>query len=57
MNFEILPTFGHYELHINGKYYCSADTFGEALKEYDDYVKERLKANENQSATQELQYH
>jgi hypothetical protein len=56
MTFKILPVFGHVELYINGKYYCTADTFSEALKEYNDYVKERLKVNENQSAQKELQH-
>lgn len=57
MAFNIIHKHGHVELYINGNFYCSADTFAEALKEYNDYVKEGLKASENQSAKQELQYH
>lgn len=55
MTFKILPIFGHVELHIDGKFYCTADNFGEALKEYNDYVKRRLK-HENKNTTQELQH-
>lgn len=56
MAFNIVYKQGHVELHIDGKFYCTADTFGEALREYNDYVKERLGLNENQSAQKELQY-
>ena len=37
---KITPNRGHWEVHIDGKFYCSADTFNEAVKEYQDYVKE-----------------
>ena len=52
----IKQVLGHVELHINGAFYCTADNRREALQEYNKYVEERLKANENQSATKELQY-
>ena len=48
MSFKILPVLGHVELHINGAFYCTADSYREALQEYNKYVEERLK-NENQS--------
>lgn len=56
MTFKIVPKHGHVELYINGAFYCSADTYAEALGEYNDYVKAR-NANETQSTSQELQYH
>lgn len=57
MAFNIVYKNGHVELYINGNFYCTADNFAEAFQEYNDYMKERSKANENQSAEQELQYH
>ena len=32
-DFEIISDRGHYTILLNGKFYCSADTYGEALKE------------------------
>ena len=26
MSYKIIPKYGHYEVHVNGKSYCSADT-------------------------------
>ena len=49
MNVKIIPDRGHWEVHIDGAFYCSADTFPEAVKEYQDYMKER-NANEIKSA-------
>ena len=46
---NIHPVKEHWEVHINGKFYCSADTLPEAVKEYQDYMKER-NANEIKSA-------
>ena len=45
MPFEIVHNHGHVDLYINGTFYCSADTFGEAIREYNEYVKERLGLN------------
>lgn len=39
MSYKIIPKHGHYEVHINGEFYCSADTFHEAIKEAEAYVK------------------
>lgn len=33
MNYDIVHTNGHYEIYFNGQFYCSADTFDEAVKE------------------------
>lgn len=36
MTHEIRPVHEHFEVYINGKFYCSADTW----KEADDEIKE-----------------
>ena len=33
IHWRIVPVWGHFELHINGKFWCSADTYEEAFKE------------------------
>ena len=38
--YAIKPNHGHYELYINGKLYCCADTYAEAEREKNDYEKE-----------------
>ena len=30
---HIIPVYGHYDVYINGEFYCSADTIIEAAKE------------------------
>lgn len=43
MSFKIVPISGHFEVHINGKFYCSADTWKEADDEIKEYaVKHKL---------------
>lgn len=37
MNYKIVPKHGHYEVYIDGKFYCSADTMNEAAKEIEGY--------------------
>jgi hypothetical protein len=49
MTVNIIPNRGYWEVHIDGKFYCSADTLPEAVKEYQDYMKER-NANEIKSS-------
>lgn len=34
--FTIKSVYGHYEVYLNGKFYCSADTYGEAEKEIEE---------------------
>ena len=37
MSVKITPKRGHWEVYINGKFYCSADSFNEAVKVYQEY--------------------
>lgn len=32
-SYQIVKVSGHYEAYIDGRFYCSADTFSEVLKE------------------------
>lgn len=41
MSVTITPNRGHWEVYIDGKFYCSADSFNEAVKEYHDYEQGR----------------
>ena len=41
MSVTITPNRGHWEVYINGKFYCSADSFSEAVKEYQEYEQGR----------------
>lgn len=40
MSYRIIPTRGHYEIYINGRFYCSADNIKEAEKEIESYRRE-----------------
>ena len=33
IRWRIVPVMGHYELYVNGKFWCSADTYSEAFNE------------------------
>lgn len=39
MSCKIINVNGHYEVYINGKFYCSADNTVEAAKEVEAYEK------------------
>ena len=39
MSYKIKNVGGHYEIYINGKFYCSADNTVEAVKEIEAYEK------------------
>lgn len=41
--YEIKNNNGHYELYVNGTFYCSADTFTEAAKEIDSLIYKKVK--------------
>lgn len=32
-NFDIIPNNGHYDIYINGEFYCTADTMPDAIEE------------------------
>lgn len=40
MTYSITPTQGHYTVYINGKFYCTADTWFEAIREIEEYQKQ-----------------
>lgn len=42
MNWKIVHNKDHYNVYINGKFYCSADTFEEAVKELEEEVVRRI---------------
>lgn len=37
MKYNILLKNGHYEVYINNDFYCSCDTFSEAIQEIENY--------------------
>ena len=39
-NYDIVDVYGHYEVYINGSFYCSADNFREAVMEISEYEKQ-----------------
>lgn len=49
MTYKIKPIKGHFEVYINGKFYCSADNWREAENEIKNYVKGSV-LNESKSA-------
>jgi hypothetical protein len=49
MTYKIRPEREHFEVYIDGKFYCSADSWCEAENEIKNYVK-GSDLNENQSA-------
>ena len=40
MNYKITKKYGHYEVYIDGRFYCSADTILEAIHEVETYKEE-----------------
>ena len=49
MNWKIVHNKDHYNVYINGKFYCSADTFEEAVKELEEEVVQRIVKAESAS--------
>ena len=41
MAYNIIQRYGHYEVYINGEFFCSADNWTEAVKEVENYLTER----------------
>lgn len=54
MTCKIKSDRGHFVVHINGRFYCTADNMREAVKEVEDYIKERGVVHENKSTKQNI---
>ena len=39
MPYRIIPHYGHFQAYINEKFFCSADTFSEAMEEVENFCK------------------
>lgn len=39
MSYSIVPYYGHYQVYINGHFFCSADTMSEAVKEVENFCR------------------
>lgn len=37
MTYKIKSVHGHFEIYINGNFYCTADTMAEAIREVKTY--------------------
>lgn len=37
MIYDIIPAKGHFEVYIDGEFYCTADDIIEAAREIDEY--------------------
>ena len=37
-NFEIIHVAGHYDIYLEGAFFCSADTYGEAVEEVEKWL-------------------
>lgn len=37
MSCQIIPIAGHFEIYIDGNFYCSADDWNEAEREVEEY--------------------
>lgn len=35
-SYEVIRSNGHYEVFVNGKFFCSADSYVEAVKEIEN---------------------
>ena len=42
MDYQIIPKAEHYEVYIDGEFYCSADTYNEAAKEIEMVKEEKV---------------
>lgn len=40
MSYDIIAAKGHYEIFINGDFYCTTDTYLEAEKEVKEYAEQ-----------------
>lgn len=37
MNYKIVTNHGHYEVYVDGEFFCSTDTMIEAVREVENY--------------------
>ena len=44
--YMIFPRYDHFDVLIDGEFYCSADTMQEAMEELDQYYKDHPISNE-----------
>ena len=45
MEYDIVHKKDHYDVYINGKFYCSADTITEAAREIEEYEREMVRVS------------
>ena len=45
-DYKISWVHGHYEVYINNKFYCSADTIEEAVFEVEEYLEDAEKSDD-----------
>ena len=38
MDFGIIPNAGHYDVYVDGDFFCSADSYNEAVKEIEEWL-------------------
>lgn len=50
MSYQIKRNHEHFDVYIDGKFYCSADKESEAESEIENYLRERGDQNEIESA-------
>lgn len=46
MTVKIIPVREHFEVHIDGEFYCSADTLSEAKQDINNYIDAQREINE-----------
>ena len=42
MVYKIIPVYEHYEIYIDGIFYCSVDNLAEAAREIDDILSREI---------------
>lgn len=45
-DYMIVPRYDHFDVLIDGEFYCSADTMQEAMEDVDQYYKDHPISNE-----------
>lgn len=47
MSYKIVPMKGHYEVYIDGEFYCTADSWSDAAREVEEHKAIRQMNNED----------